>query len=208
MNIEIWVLYVLTVLALMSTPGPSHLLMLSNSASHGFKNSLATAAGDLSANSLQMLAAALGLGVLITSSDIALSIIKWCGVSYLIWRAFMTIKHSSSIIIKDGIHSKSAPIKTLFLQGFITSASNPKAVLFFAALFPQFITYNDNFWFQFFIFSVTYLTIDGLFLSAYGFGALWVISCLKPTSTIWVNRVGGLLMLVAAVLLGIKSIDV
>ena len=63
MELQTWGLYVLTVLALMSTPGSSQLLMLSNSATHGFKESLATAVGDLSANSLQMLAAALGLGV-------------------------------------------------------------------------------------------------------------------------------------------------
>ena len=61
MPIETWTMYVLTVLALMSTPGPSQLLMLSNSGVHGFKRSLATAAGDLSANALQMLAAGLGL---------------------------------------------------------------------------------------------------------------------------------------------------
>ena len=47
MPLETWTLYVLTVLALMSTPGPSQLLMLTNSGVHGFRRSLATAAGDL-----------------------------------------------------------------------------------------------------------------------------------------------------------------
>ena len=57
---ETWIAYVATVLVLMSTPGPSHLLMLSTSLSSGFRPSLATAAGDLTANVLQMLAAGLG----------------------------------------------------------------------------------------------------------------------------------------------------
>ena len=56
MSTETWTLYVVTVLALMSTPGPSQFLMLSNSGIHGFRWSLATAAGGLSANALQMLA--------------------------------------------------------------------------------------------------------------------------------------------------------
>lgn len=56
MRFEIWISYVATVLALMSTPGPSQLLMLSNSSAYGFGRSLATAVGDLTANAAQMLA--------------------------------------------------------------------------------------------------------------------------------------------------------
>ena len=61
MTLEVWALYVLAVLVLMSTPGPSQLLMLANTGTHGFRRALATAAGDLTANALQMLAAGLGL---------------------------------------------------------------------------------------------------------------------------------------------------
>jgi len=207
MSFEFWIIYVLTVLALMSTPGSSHLLMLSNSARYGFRNSLSTAFGDLSANALQMLAAALGLGVIIISSDFALTFIKLCCVSYFLWHAYLHIKQAKPIEVVSNSQSKCVPTETLFLQGFITSASNPKAVLFFAALFPQFITYDDSFWLQFFILSVTYLIIDGVFLSAYGFGAQWIVSFLEPKSTVWIHRIGGMLMFVAAIILGFKSVD-
>mgnify|MGYP000208477870 CR=1 FL=1 len=90
MSFEIWILYVATVLALMSTPGSSQLLILSNSAKYDFNKSYITAFGDLTANSLQMLTAALGLGTLIIASDYALTIIKWCGVTYLTWHAYKT----------------------------------------------------------------------------------------------------------------------
>ena len=205
MELQTWVLYVLTVLALMSTPGSSQLLMLSNSATHGFRKSLATATGDLSANSLQMLAAALGLGALVTSSETALQIIKWFGVIYLIWHGLRVIKTAKPLSIQKN-NGKQFD-KTLFFQGFITSASNPKAVIFFAALFPQFIVYDDSFWLQFFVLSVTYLTIDGLFLCAYGYSAERIISLLKPKASIWVNRVGGLFLLLAALFLGLKSLE-
>ena len=85
-------LYVSTVLALMSTPGPSQLLMLSNSGAHGFRRGLATAAGDLTANALQMLAAGLGLAAVIAASATALSVIKWAGVAYLIWLGVRMIR--------------------------------------------------------------------------------------------------------------------
>jgi len=205
MELQIWVLYVFTVLALMSTPGSSQLLMLSNSATHGFRKSLATALGDLSANSLQMLAAALGLGVLVTSSETALQTIKWLGVTYLIWHGLRTIKTAKPLFIEKD-EEKSFD-KTLFFQGFVTSASNPKAIIFFAALFPQFIVYDDSFWLQFFILSVTYIAIDGLFLCVYGWSAERIISLLKPQASIWVSRVGGLFLLLAALLLGLKSVD-
>ena len=85
MTLEIWTLYVATVLALMSTPGPSQLLMLSNSAAHGFGRATFTAFGDLTANAFQMLAAGLGLAALIAASGTALAVIKWAGVAYLVW---------------------------------------------------------------------------------------------------------------------------
>ena len=65
MTTDTWLLYVGTVLIFMSTPGPSHVLMLSVSMSNGFHRSLATAAGDLSANSIQILLAGLGLAPLL-----------------------------------------------------------------------------------------------------------------------------------------------
>ena len=64
-----WLAYVTTVLMLISTPGPSHLLMLSNSLGNGFNRSMATAAGDLSANIVQMTVASLGVVSLIYASQ-------------------------------------------------------------------------------------------------------------------------------------------
>ena len=85
MTIDTWLLYVGTVLILMSTPGPSHLLMLSVSMSNGFRRSLATAAGDLTANTLQILFVGLGLATVVTASQYGFVVIKWAGVSYLVW---------------------------------------------------------------------------------------------------------------------------
>ena len=76
MTLETWTIYVAAVLALMITPGPSQLLMLSNSAAHGFRRSLATAVGDLTANACQMLAAGLGLAAILAATENALLIVK------------------------------------------------------------------------------------------------------------------------------------
>ncbi|MEM7319433.1 MAG: LysE family translocator [Pseudomonadota bacterium] len=206
MPIETWTIYALTVLAMMSTPGPSQLLMLTNSGVHGFHRSLATAAGDLTANALQMLAAGLGLAAILAASATALTVIKWAGVTYLIWLGIRMIRRAKPEEAGARTPRKKASLQTLWLQGFLTSAANPKAVVFFAALFPQFIAGTAAFWPQFLILSATYIIIDGLFLSAYGLGSSWVVSRFKGSARVWVERIGGGFMIGAAVLLGLKSI--
>ncbi len=205
MPIEIWTMYVVTVLAMMSTPGPSHLLMLSNSMAHGFKRSLATVAGDLTANLLQMLAAGLGLAALLTVYANALAVIKWLGVAYLIFLGLRLIRNAGT---RNTGSQEAAPASAgkLWLQGFITSATNPKAIVFFAALFPQFISADGPFWPQFIILSISYIVIDGLFLCAYGLGANWIANRFTGSTRTTIEKVGGGLMLGAAVLLGFKTL--
>ena len=207
MNFDNWILFIVAVFALMSTPGPSQLLMLSNSATYGLKNSLATILGDLSANLIQMIIATLGIGLLIASFDHILIYIKWMGVTYLAWNALKMILSTKPSAKKyQKLHTKQIYQK-LFLQGFLTSASNPKAILFFAALFPQFISTQGDIWMQFVILSCTYILIDGMFLLSYGFAASKIVRLIKDNSGLVINKIGGGLMLVAAMLLGFKSID-
>ena len=198
MALENWVLFIIAVLALMSTPGPSQLLMLSNSATYGLKNSVATIVGDLSANLLQMIIATAGIGLLIASFDNILIYIKWIGVIYLVWNALKLIlsKKQNANNYKKSNNKKI--YRKLFLQGFLTSASNPKAILFFAALFPQFISANGDIWIQFLILSITYISIDGIFLLFYGLAASKIAMMIKSNSSLIINKVGGSLMLVAA----------
>ncbi|MBZ0215249.1 MAG: LysE family translocator [Fimbriimonadaceae bacterium] len=202
---ETWIFYLGTVLALMSTPGPSHLLMLSNSVAHGFPRSLSTAAGDLTANLFQMLAAGLGLAALLVASQNALTMVKWAGVAYLLWLGFNMIRKTGRSG-KTAAPARRASLKSLWLQGFLTSAVNPKAVVFFAALFPQFISAAEPFWFQFGVLSTTYLALDGLFLGVYGASSGWIAARLKEKGRKWVDRVGGSFIIVAAILLGLKTI--
>ena len=204
MSPETWLTYVATVLALMSTPGPSQLLMLSNSATNGFRRGLFTAAGDLTANMLQMLAAGLGLAAVIAASAMALGVVKWAGVAYLIYLGLRMILRARPGASVDTAPRASA--RALWMQGFITSAANPKAVVFFAALFPQFIAADLPFWPQFLVLSATYLTLDGLFLSAYGGGAGWLATRLRGPARLWLDRIGGGFMITAALLLSLKSL--
>jgi threonine/homoserine/homoserine lactone efflux protein len=95
----------------------------------------------------------------------------------------------------------------LYWQGFITSAANPKAVIFFAALFPQFINPKGDLLFQFAILSSTYLILDGIFLCFYGKFAEWVSLKLVPSARFHLNKISGGFLIFAAILLGLKEVD-
>ncbi len=199
MTINIWLSYVLLALTFLITPGISHLLMLSNSASYGIRRSLATAMGDLTANTLQMFAAGFGMAVIITQAPHVFLTIKWLGVAYLVYLGLKMIFTKVDIAAR-----KTATTRQLFLQGFVTSASNPKAIIFFAALFPQFITPEAAVFPQVLILTVTYLVLDGSFLLLYGLGAERLSKFLKRQNII--GPISGLFIIGAAILLARKSI--
>lgn len=204
MSLDTWLIYIATVLVFMCTPGPSHLLMISVAMTNGFHRSLATAAGDLSANAIQMTLAGFGLATLLHASETGFSVVKWCGVAYLAWMGIKQIvasfnKHSA-------IEGKPfLSLQRLWLRGFITSAANPKAVIFFAALFPQFIDHSKPVLTQILILGCSYLIIDGLFLTAYGKSAHWLASRLTNIGRIWLDRASGCTLIATAILLGLKS---
>ena len=204
MSTELWLAYVTTVLILMSTPGPSHLLMLSNSLGNGFNRSLATAAGDLSANIVQMTVASLGLVSLIHSSQEFFVVIKWVGVSYLIFMGVMKFRKRFDPSV--AVRSRVRTLRSLYWQGFMTSAANPKAVVFFAALFPQFVNPALQTGKQLVIMGVTYLVIDACFLTIYGGFAGWIESRFRHQVGHHMNQISGALLVGAAILLGLKEI--
>jgi len=202
MTLQIYLAYLATVAVFFATPpGPSQLLMISNSLRHSVSRTKWTVAGDLSANTLQMLAAGFGLTAVIATTDWALDVIKWAGVAYLVWigiRTFRAKPQSPSEAIDAG-HPR-----RLFMQGFVTSASNPKAVFFFAALFPQFITAGLPIMPQIAILGATYLLVDGVILMIYGVTATRLFARLASSGRL-LNRVSGSLMIAAAGLLALKD---
>ncbi len=204
MTAELWYLYVATVLLFMCTPGPSHLLMLSTSLSNGCRRSLATAGGDLSANALQMLAAGTGLAALVTASGYGFAAVKWAGVAYLLWLGIRQLIASLRAPRAAGA-AASASLRQLWLRGFVTSAANPKAVVFFAALFPQFLNPEAPLAPQLAALGMTYLVIDGLFLAAYGLAAGWLAGRLSARRKAWLDRASGTALIGAALLLGWRA---
>ena len=207
MNLEIYLLYLATLAAFFATPPDvSQFLIISNSIRHGLRKSTATIFGDLTANSLQMTAAAFGLTAVIASSANAIFWIKWAGVAYLVWLAVSLFFKKAPRNQQDA--SVSGRPGSLFKQGFFTSSANPYAVVFFGALFPQFIDASLPVVPQLLILGITYLVVDGVLLLLWGWFAVKAAGRLKQAGSVWINRVSALVMLCAAALLAGKNLEV
>jgi len=203
---ETYLLYVAAVAVFFATPpDTSQLLIISNSIRYGLRRSLWTIAGDLTANSLQMTAAAFGLAAVIATSASAFTWIKWIGVVYLAWIGL------SLFLSREATHdmaaSRSGQRGRLFRQGFITSMANPFAVVFFGALFPQFIDPSLPVLPQLMILGLTYMLVDGSILLIWGWFGVRAAQGLRRYSFRLLNRVCGALMMAAAALLATKDLQ-
>ncbi len=206
MSWETYFAYLATCAVFFATPpDTSQLLIISNSLRCGLRRSLATVAGDLSANCIQMTAAAFGLTAIIALSADVLWIVKWLGVAYLLWIGvrLMLSKPAGASDTTGG----ACGIGFLFRQGFLTSSANPYAVVFFGALFPQFIDASQPVLPQLLVLGATYLLIDGVTLIAWGWAATASLGRMQGVNTLWINRICGALMIGAATLLGLKDLN-
>ena len=206
MTVETYLLYLAAVAVFFATPpDTSQLLIISNSIRHGLRRSAVTIAGDLTANSIQMTAAAFGLAAVIAASADAFVWIKWIGVAYLAWIGLQLM-----LSTRHEIHVSANPARSswrLFRQGFVTSMANPFAVAFFGALFPQFIDPGKPVLPQLVILGVTYLGVDGTILVAWGWLGIRAASTLRRHSFEVINRICGALMIAAAGLLASKDFE-
>ena len=204
MGLETYLIYLAAVAVFFATPpDTSQLLIISNSVRHGLGRSAYTIAGDLTANSLQMTGAAFGLAAIIATSATAFIWIKWLGVAYLVWIGIQLIRSKDQT---TGVHANATGQSfRLFRQGFVTSMANPFAVVFFGALFPQFIDPTLPVLPQLLILGVTYLVVDGVILLLWGWLGSRAATALKRVSFTSINKVCGGLMIAAAALLASKD---
>nr|WP_255429553.1 LysE family translocator [Ramlibacter albus] len=187
---------------LILAPGPTMLMCMTNAINHGRGAAMASSFGALAASVCIMALSALGLGALLAASEAAFTVLKAIGAAYLIWLGIRTFRSGGGAGLQI---ASDVPVQTrsMFLQGFLVGASNPKALLFFAAFFPQFIDPTQPVFAQFAILSGTFVFGDFLMLTACAFGVGYVAPKLRQAHVVrWINRVcGGLFTLMGGLLL-------
>ena len=196
MSLNTWLVFVAAVFVLTVTPGPSVLMTVSTSVNRGFRQAVLAALGSTSAIVGIMLLSAAGLGAVLLASDLLFSMLKWAGAAYLAYLGFGTLFSTGNSLIFE--RQQSAPRRS-FVQGFLVGASNPKALAFFTALFPQFIDPSRPQVPQFLVLCSTFVAFELFWLITYAaLGSRAKRWLQKPGRAMLFNRATGGIFLLAA----------
>lgn len=139
MPLELWLAYVLTSAVVLAIPGPTVLLVLSYSIAHGRRATLPVVAGLGLGDAIAITLSLVGLGTLLATSALWFTIIKWIGGLYLIYLGLSMIRGARTNPRLE-IDSAEKSSRRLFTTAFVVTALNPKSIVFFIALLPQFIS--------------------------------------------------------------------
>jgi len=193
-----FILFVQIILFLFITPGSPRVLIVSYSMSYGIKKTVWTALGDISANTLQMIVVTFLIGSLLIKYPQILIVMKWLGISYLIYLSYELFKTR----VKQFNSLKEITFKnnlSFFRDGFVVAGLSPKALIFFGAIFPNFIDFNKNYISQFIILAFTYVLLDFITLMIYGLGARKISLWLKANPKT-INLISSAALLIIALI--------
>ena len=203
MEFNTWIYYLLAVAILTATPGPSVLLCVVTSIKQDFKTAFITSIGSLLAIIGIMSISFTGLGIIISSSEYIFNLIKYIGAGYLIYLGYKSFtSKEESYEFNSKVESKEKSKLKYFIDGFMVGASNPKAIVFFTALFPQFINQSEPLLQQFLVFVSTFAILELFWQLLYSYlGAKSSGWFLKKGRAKLFNRLSGSVFIGAGVLL-------
>lgn len=200
MTWQVWSAFFVIETVLCLTPGPAVLFVLSQAMTRGPLKTLWSIGGILGANAVYFVLSATGVGAILTASYDLFFAIKWVGAAYLVWLGIGAFRGTSkSISIRRG-NATPVPRSQLLFNGFILQMSNPKALVFFTALVPQFVNPNAAIVPQVAILALTSVFVE--FFVQLGYTLLVdrvAHLALAPQFARFVDRVAGSLLICAGI---------
>ena len=193
-----FILFLQIIIFLFITPGTPRIVIISYSMNYGVKNCVWTALGDVTANLFQATLVIFVLGTFLSNNPNFLNFVKWLGVIYLIYLAYDVYKSAPKSVNSKIIITKS--IFSFYKDGFLVAGTSPKAWLFFPLIFPQFIDFNTNYIFQFFILISTYIVLDFISLIGYALLAQKLITWIK-TNPKTINTISASVLVIIALII-------
>jgi homoserine/homoserine lactone efflux protein len=165
MPLRTWLLFCATETVLCLTPGPAVLLVVSQAISRGAWSGIAAALGILASNTAYFALSATGVGALLVGSSRVFIIVKWLGAIYLVWigaRMMLT-----NVSVAPAPEAAPSSTRNSFSLGVVTQGANPKAIVFFTAILPQFVDPSAAIVPQIVVLGITSIVIELGVLSAY-----------------------------------------
>lgn len=193
-----WLVFIPACFALNLTFGPSNLLAMTNGARHGVGFAQRAALGRLATFIPMIAASALGLGVLLTASAALFGVVKLIGAAYLIWIGVKILRGSSDLETKQVDVPEQTQWEAVRSEALV-ALSNPKAILIFAAFFPQFVT-MDAYWQSYAFVGGSFIVLEGVAIFLYAAGGRFA-SSYAADKLAWMQRASGVTMCLFGLLL-------
>ena len=223
MTLSTWWLFIAMTFVVSATPGPNMLLIMSVSARHGLRASVMAMMGCMTALLAMMSISAAGMGAVLQNSPQVFEALRLAGAAYLaylgvkVWRAPVEDNTTTTAPRGQGDepNATSGPARTaaaintgaIYREAFLVAASNPKAILFAAAFFPQFIHADSPQFPQFAILLATFTVIEVTWYFVYAVSGKRLSVVLQRSAVMKIfNRItGGVFVGFAALMATAKS---
>ena len=186
-------LFIISGLLLNIMPGPDSLLIMTRSGTQGWRAGVAAVAGIRTGTMVHVLAAAVGLSAILSTSAIAFTVVKYVGAAYILYMAVALLR-SKRRVPDAAVSVPPLPYQKIFAQGFLTNVLNPKVAIFFLAFVPQFIDAAAPSKALAFIILGCIFNVNGILWSvALALFVAFASARLKlnPSVSQWLNRVTG-----------------
>lgn len=195
---QLWLFITLTFIV-SASPGPVMLSCMADAGRFGFAKSIYTMLGASAGNLVLMLLSAIGLGLLVEQAEWIFHTIKWIGAAYLVYLGIALVMAPPHKLQDELPEIRSSH---LFWKSLLVAITNPKGLIYFGALFPQFIDIHQPMPSQFALLTAIFLITDLLWMAIYALGGSAIMRWLKsPAHQRWFNRISGGALVAAGIAL-------
>lgn len=208
MTLQSWLMYLTLVIIATSTPGPAVLFIMTNATLHGWRKAVFAALGNITGLLCLGVVAITGLGALLKTSEMIFNAVKYGGAAYLVYLGLKMAVHKTFDFeaMQAKLSGAEVAPHVLFFQALGVALSNPKAIVFLTALFPQFIDVDRALAPQFSMLIMTLMLFSFAFLMLYAVLAHQAKTWLnKPQRVKYFNRASGSIFIGFGILLATST---
>ena len=178
---------------------------MSNGGRYGVRKAFWGMLGGSLGNLVLMGFSALGLGLVVSQNAMIFNAVKWVGAAYLVWLGLHIIRTPVHFIEAQAITAYSSN-RALLTSAFLVAISNPKGLIYFGALFPQFINYDQPLFIQLFILTCVFLATDLIWMFIYAAAGNKITLWLKtPKHQTWFNICSGAVLMSAGLIMAFSG---
>lgn len=207
MDFSLWLALFLAAWAISISPGPGAVASMAAGLRYGIWPGAALVCGLITGYTIQFIISVVGVAAVIKTSPLLFEVIKWVGVSYLIYLGIKQYRSPVSMVRVDVSTMPSATAGKLFMQGFLVDITNPKAAIFLLAVIPQFVDTTRPLMLQYVLICLTLCLVDLVIMLCYVALAANLVKLLKnPHLTARINKIFGVCFVLAALSMAFMNI--